>query len=128
MANHLFQQDIPGLYCSISRHITSTLSSLIVAVDWSACWRQEFQMLRASLLFEGRAIPRLNRIEPLKLQGNHYVHMAFLDELEHIIGPNRSVTIVTDAGYQTPWFTHVKAIGWDFVGRIRGNVQSLVDI
>lgn len=110
-----------------SRPIISTLSHLIIAIDWSACWRQEFQMLRASLLFEGRAIPLLNRIETLKQQGNHDVHVAFLDELKRIVGPYKSVVIVTDAGYQSPWFNHVKDIGWDFVGRIRGNVHSYLD-
>lgn len=84
-------------------------------------------MLRASLLFEGRAIPLLNRIEPLKQQENHDVHVTFLDELKRIIGPYKSVVIVTDAGYQSPWFNHVKDIGWDFVGRIRGNVYSYLD-
>lgn len=127
LANPRLQNDIPELYCSVSRHIISTLSHLIIAIDWSACWRQEFQMLRASLLFEGRAIPLLNRIETLKQQGNHDVHVAFLDELKRIIGPYKSVVIVTDAGYQSPWFNHVKDIGWDFVGRIRGNVHSYLD-
>lgn len=127
LANPRLQNDIPELYCSVSRHIISTLSHLIIAIDWSACWRQEFQMLRASLLFEGRAIPLLNRIETLKQQGNHDVHVAFLNELKRIIGPYKSVVIVTDAGYQSPWFNHVKDIGWDFVGRIRGNVHSYLD-
>ncbi|WP_416307550.1 IS4 family transposase [Neptunicella sp. SCSIO 80796] len=27
--------------------------------------------------------------------------------------------IVTDAGYKSPWFREVKALGWDIVGRIR---------
>ena len=27
--------------------------------------------------------------------------------------------IVTDAGFRTPWFQHVEALGWDWVGRIR---------
>lgn len=127
LTNPRLQKDIPELYCSMSRQITSTLSHCLIAVDWSACWRQEFQMLRASLLFDGRAIPLLNRIEPLKRQGNHDVHVAFLDELKRILGPQKSVTIVTDAGYQSPWFTHVKTLGWDFVGRIRNNIQSLLD-
>jgi len=81
LANPRMHQDIPDIYCSIARKITSTLPHCLIAIDWSACWKQEFQMLRASLLSDGRAIPLLNRIEPLKKQGNHQVHVEFLNEL-----------------------------------------------
>lgn len=127
LANPRMHQDIPDIYCSNARKITSTLPHCLIAIDWSACWKQEFQMLRASLLSDGRAIPLLNRIEPLKKQGNHQVHVEFLNELQRIIGAHKSVTIVTDAGYKAPWFAHIKHIGWDFVGRLRGNVQSQLD-
>jgi hypothetical protein len=35
--------------------------------------------------------------------------------------PHQNVTpvIVTDAGLRIPWFTLVKSLGWDFVGRVR---------
>ena len=84
-------------------------------------------MRRASLLFESRAIPLLNRIETLKQQGNHDDHVAFLNEFKRIIRPYQLVVIVTDAGYQSPWFNHVKDIIWDFFGRIRGNAHSCLD-
>src|SRR4051794_4125262 len=29
--------------------------------------------------------------------------------------------IVSDAGFGTPWFQSVLELGWDYVGRIRGN-------
>lgn len=31
--------------------------------------------------------------------------------------------IVTDAGFQNAWFSHIKFLGWDFAGRIRGKVK-----
>lgn len=30
---------------------------------------------------------------------------------------------MTDAGFQNAWFQHIKSLGWDFIGRIRGNKQ-----
>ncbi|ECC2073150.1 transposase [Salmonella enterica] len=37
------------------------------------------------------------------------------------------VIIVTDAGFQNAWFRHIKSPGWDFIGRIRGNIQMRLD-
>lgn len=29
--------------------------------------------------------------------------------------------------FQNAWFRHVKSLGWDFIGRIRGNIQLCLD-
>lgn len=39
------------------------------------------------------------------------------------VNPQARVFIVTDAGFQNAWFRHIKSLGWDFIGRIRGNKQ-----
>jgi hypothetical protein len=31
--------------------------------------------------------------------------------------------LVTDAGFRTPWFRAVSALGWDWLGRLRGRTQ-----
>jgi hypothetical protein len=36
------------------------------------------------------------------------------------------VTLITDAGFRTPWFKLVRSFGWDFVGRLRGNAKMLL--
>ncbi|MEE7147246.1 IS4 family transposase [Escherichia coli O8:H19] len=37
------------------------------------------------------------------------------------------VIIVTDAGFQSAWFRHIRSLGWDFIGRVRGNIQMQLD-
>ena len=34
---------------------------------------------------------------------------------------NPKSNIISDAGFGTPWFKAVQGLGWDYVGRIRGN-------
>ncbi|HCL5254412.1 TPA: transposase, partial [Salmonella enterica] len=51
------------------------------------------------------------------------MHKDFLDALAAAISPDKKVVIITDAGFQSAWFRHVRSLGWDFIGRIRGNVQ-----
>ncbi len=41
--------------------------------------------------------------------------------------PQTRVVIVTDAGFQSAWFRHIKSLGWDFIGRIRGVVKFRLD-
>jgi hypothetical protein len=31
--------------------------------------------------------------------------------------------IVTDAGFKVPWFKEISALGWHFIGRVRGKVS-----
>ena len=46
-------------------------------------------------------------------------HKAFLKRLHAILPRHCRPIIVTDAGYKSPWFREVLALGWDIVGRVR---------
>jgi hypothetical protein len=35
--------------------------------------------------------------------------------------------LVTDAGFESPWFDAVADAGWDFVGRVRNSTKMLID-
>jgi len=35
---------------------------------------------------------------------------------------------VTDAGFQNVWFRHIKSLGWDFIGRVRGHTLLRLDV
>ncbi|MGH8522192.1 MAG: IS4 family transposase [Gammaproteobacteria bacterium] len=47
------------------------------------------------------------------------VHAQFLQALQKMLPPHCRPIIITDAGFRTPWFKQVEALGWDWVGRIR---------
>jgi hypothetical protein len=94
-----------------------------IAIDWSGYPSQAFHVLRASLVCEGRSIPLMSQVVPSSRQQHMQVHKAFLNALAAAIPQNKKVIIVTDAGFQSAWFRHVRSLGWDFTGRIRGNVQ-----
>lgn len=51
----------------------------------------------------------------------------FLDALAEAVNPVARVIIVTDAGFQGAWFRHIRSLGWDFIGRVRGNIQMRLD-
>ncbi|WP_257999783.1 transposase, partial [Xanthomonas oryzae] len=47
----------------------------------------------------------------------------FLQQLRALIPDDVRPILVTDAGFRTPWFRAVSAMGWDWVGRLRGRTQ-----
>ncbi|MGP3674971.1 transposase, partial [Yersinia enterocolitica] len=65
----------------------------------------------------------LSWVVPSKKQQNTQIQKDFLNALARAVNSQARVIIVTDAGFQNAWFRHIKSLGWDFIGRIRGNTQ-----
>ncbi|OKB64193.1 IS4 family transposase [Serratia marcescens] len=128
LGNEALQKDTPMIFKHIISMLTSKLPLCVIAVDWSGYPSQEHHVLRASLLCDGRAIPLLSKVVPSQMQNNSLIQNQLLDSLADAISPGTRVIIVTDAGFQSSWFRHITSLGWDFIGRIRNNVQfSLED-
>lgn len=127
LGNTRLHNDIPLIFKNITSMMTNKLSWCVIAVDWSGYPFQEYHVLRASLLCDGRAIPLMSQVFPSKKQNNEAVEIAFLDALYGAISPLTRVVIVTDAGFQSAWFRHIKSLGWDFIGHIRGVVKFRLD-
>ncbi len=111
------------IFKSIISMLTSKLSLCVIAVDWSGYPSQEYHVLRASLICDGRSIPLLSHIVPSSKQNSSEIQKGFLNALAETIKPETKVIVITDAGFRNAWFSHIKSLGWDFVGRIRGNTQ-----
>ncbi|SVI00692.1 ISSfl3 ORF [Shigella flexneri] len=126
LGNKRLHNDIPLIFKNITSMMTNKLSWCVIAVDWSGYPFQEYHVLRASLLCDGRSIPLMSQVFPSK-KNNEAVEIAFLDALSGAISPRTRVVIVTDAGFQSAWFRHIKSQGWDFIGRIRGVVKFRLD-
>lgn len=123
---HLIKET-PQIYKELTSRLLKSLPELFILVDWSGCSSSEYHMLRASIAYEGRSITLYNEIHPKAVMGNRQVHKQFLKQLKSIVPLKSKVTIVTDAGFATPWFDAVQKLNWDFVGRINRNVHILLD-
>ncbi|ECM6138477.1 IS4 family transposase [Salmonella enterica] len=127
LGNESLHRDIPMIFRNITSMLTRRLSLCVIAVDWSGYPSQEHHVLRASLLCDGRSIPLLSQVVPFEKQNNSLIQNDFLDSLAQSLPPDARVIIVTDAGFQSAWFHHITSLGWDFIGRIRNNVQFCLD-
>ena len=117
--SHLLSE-LPGVYGAISRYVVGQNAQPVILVDWSDLdeYKRHF-LLRASLVFKGRAITLYQEVHTVKTKEKPATHQAFLTRLKAILGEACQPVIVTDAGFKTPWFRQVRALGWHFVGRSR---------
>ena len=120
---HLFNQ-LPLIYHRLCTLLVPEKARPTIHVDWSDLnLSKTLFLLRASLSFQGRALTLYEEVHPLATKEKSTTHIMFLNTLKLLLPSDVKPIIVTDAGFKRPWFKAVRALGWDFVGRIRGRVS-----
>jgi len=95
----------------------------VILVDWSPVNRRgKFYLLRAALAVGGRALTLWERVTPASECNAPQHEQALLSALKLMMPAGSTPVLVTDAGFKSPWFKAVTAMGWHFVGRLRGSV------
>jgi hypothetical protein len=119
IGNENLYNEALSIQSALARLVLRNKMRPIILVDWSsATVAERFQLLRAALPLGGRAITIYEEIYPLNKYNNREVHKAFLEKLKKVLPEGCKPIIVTDAGFNIPWFKEVLRMGWDFVGRI----------
>ena len=112
------------VYRGLASLIVPRGSRPIVLVDVVEV-RPEWFALVASVPFAGRSfviyacVSRSHKPKKPAL-------VRFLRDLGEILPSSRPV-LVTDAGFESPWFDAVASVGWDFVGRVRNSTKMFID-
>ncbi|MGX8281725.1 IS4-like element ISXo14 family transposase [Xanthomonas oryzae pv. oryzae] len=96
----------------------------VIVIDWSDLKPDKsWCLLRAAVPVGGRTLTLLDMVVSGKQQGSPGAEKRFLQQLRALIPDDVRPILVTDAGFRTPWFRAVSAMGWDWVGRLRGRTQ-----
>ena len=108
------------LYKAIAAIFIAPGNSPVILVDWSdlTSTRGHF-LLRASLALHGRSLTLYEQVHTSL--DNREVHRKFLNKLADLLPEKVTPVLVTDAGFRGTWFKLVAAMGWDWIGRVRGN-------
>ncbi len=123
LSHTTMQQTVPEFYTAMTGALVKGKQPLIL-VDWSnADTQRRHFILRASLAVEGRAMTLLQMVTTESDYNCPYLHKAFLNRLKAMLPKRCRPVIVTDAGFKVPWFKTVSALGWHFIGRVRGQVS-----
>lgn len=120
LGNDYLQNESPNFYKMMASNLIKERSSPWLHIDWSCiCSLTNLYLLRASLSMSGRSIVIYEECHPKKNENHHPTHKAFLKNLKAILPPTVKPVIVTDAGFRGLWFSEIREMGWDFVGRMR---------
>ena len=84
-----------------------------------------FYALTAAVPFEGRALILHGSVHRERFLGRRGVQRSFLKSLAKALPSGCRPIVVTDAGFHAPWLHDVRALGWDYVSRVRGSVMYL---
>jgi hypothetical protein len=89
-----------------------------IIVDWSDIdTGKQLFLLRAAVSVGGRALVVYEEVHARYHHPNDT--SAFLKHLADCLPMGCQPIIVTDAGFKSPWFRAVTALGWYYVGRVR---------
>jgi len=124
MGNIALNQERGLIYSMMAKWIIGQHQQPVILVDWSDLREdRSYHLLRASLPVGGRALTIYDEVHPQKKLANVKVEARFLQRLKALLPDNCRPIVITDAGYRTPWFNAVQALGWDFVGRVGGHTM-----
>lgn len=116
-----------SIYKTISLALIGSNSRPLIIVDWSHVPNTTCYILRAALVAKGRALTLYEEVAPKRLENNPDVHRRFLKKIQKIIPTTCSPILITDAGFCNSWFKSVQAMGWDYIGRVRGIKYFRID-
>lgn len=119
LSNPNLKQEVPIVYSLIIQLFCSSKQPLI-AVDWSDLDDHKgLFLLRAAMTIKGRPITLYQEVHSNSTKEKPKTHKTFLAKLNALLPTDCKPVIITDAGYKSPWFREVMALGWDIVGRVR---------
>lgn len=120
LSNERLQVECSDVYKVLSEQVLTGVSSPIILVDWSDIdARRKFFLLRAATPVHGRSLTLYEEVHDISTREKRATHKAFLLRLKQILPQECRPIIITDAGFRTPWFKEVVALGWEYIGRVR---------
>lgn len=121
LGNKHLQRERLTVYERFCKLLVGSSTRPRIIVDWSTIPNQSNHVLRAALVTTGRALTLYEEVHPEKKLTSPKVHTRFLMKLESMLADEVTPIIITDAGFHSSWFKTVRGLGWDYIGRIRGN-------
>lgn len=119
LGNVKLQAELKRVYRRVAAHSLGTATHPVVLVDWTQVGKDKC-VLKAVLALRGRGVPLYAEAHRLTAQARAGVHRRFLERLAAMLPVGCVPVLVTDAGFKQPWAKAVRAMGWDFVTRVRG--------
>ena len=128
LGNRALQRERASIYAATAQFWLhdlgsgGTIQTPLILVDWSDLNEaRSAQLIRASVALQGRSLTLYEEVHTMKAANVFApkLHAAFLKQLKRMLPAGCEPIVITDAGFRSPWFRAVEAIGWHWVGRIK---------
>jgi hypothetical protein len=113
------------LFRAIAAQVIRNRQRPLIIVDWTQAVGTQRALVAAAPI-GGRAIPLHIEVHPEKDLGNAKVQTKFLHRLREVLPTGCRPIVISDAGFHGPFFSEVRRLGWDFLGRLRGTAKARV--
>ena len=119
LGNHALVHEVEVFYAELARYVLRTIRRPVIILDWTEAGKGACA-LTAAVPLHGRAITIYSVVAPLSKYASATVEREFMEVLREFLPPDSKPILVGDAGFRAPWMKRVRAMGWDFVARVRG--------
>jgi hypothetical protein len=126
LGNPHLHRERSELFAVIAQTLLKPDRSAVILIDWTEVG-QSFVCLVAAVPFLGRALPIYAEAHPLSKLGNAQVERNFLGRLSELLPRGCKPILVADAGFRGPFCQAVRALGWDFIIRLRSRCNVHLD-
>ena len=126
LGNAALHQHRQSIYGALAGLLLRGRREAVVLVDVTEI-RPGVCAMTASLAMDGRSVPIYDQVRHKKTVTKRSSIAAFLKALERVLPRTVTPILVTDAGFESPWFDQVAAMGWHYVGRVRHQTKFLLD-
>lgn len=124
LSNHHLSAEREDIYHTMTVLMVGAIRRPVILVDWSDLDTHKTNFLiRAAVAIEGRSHTLYEEVHTIKSKEKPATHRAFMYKLKTKLAPTCKPIIVTDGGFKVPWFKLIERLGWDYVGRIRGQTM-----
>jgi Transposase DDE domain len=118
LGNRALHRSRLQFYRALAAWILRTTRHPILLVDITEI-RPGVCALTASLALSGRSLPLYGIVRRKKTISRRRTFIRFLDDLSSIMPHGVVPIVVTDAGFESPWFDEIERRAWHYVGRVR---------
>jgi Transposase DDE domain len=123
LGNQALAEELELIYGAITRYALRSVRQPVILLDWTRV-RNEMCALTAAVPVEGRALTIYSITCPLSDWTKRTVENEFLRKLRTFLPTSCSKPVlVADAGFRAPWIRKARALGFEFVTRIRSRTR-----
>lgn len=123
LGNRLLHGELVGIYRAMAAWLLRGRNPILL-VDITEI-RPGVCALTAALALSGRSLPIYGMVRRKKTITRRRTLSTFLNRLGSVIPDDVTPIVVTDAGFESPWFDEVERRGWHYVGRVRHQTRFL---